>query len=325
MGAHRFAVSLSGEELIEVRNDPDLLEGLDGSPLACLIAGAERIRGTAPERTLEPSVAAALLAERAPRTAWLVAGAPHFDHPYNLARRIASLDHLTAGRAGLLLGVRSRYAPHGPGRDTAWGGAGLTPGAPLDAATGLDAAKAIARLWRSWPAEAVLADRATGVYAAADRIVRVDHHGAFAIEGPLTVPTTPQGVPVLAWWAATPDDAAVGAQAGVAEMLVVPDQHARRSGTPTWVEVEICTDAARLVRRIQAATAEADASGVVLRWESATTKLRDVLEITLPALDRAGLVDVSRGGSLRERLGLPDAELAFAHAGAAFPAPQPLA
>jgi len=53
-------------------------------------------------------------------------------------------------------------------------------------------------LWDSWADDAVLDDRAGGVYAKADRIRPIDHRGEFyQVAGPLNMPRCPQGRPVL--------------------------------------------------------------------------------------------------------------------------------
>lgn len=185
------------------------------------------------------------------------------------------------------------------------------------------AARAIAKLWRSWPSDAIAADRASRVYAAANRIVRIDHRGVFDIDGPLTLPTTPQGVPVLAWWAATPDELSAGDQAGVVELVVTPENQVAASATPLWVEVETVPDVARSISRIEAAADAGEVAGVVPRSQPEAMSLADTLRTLIPALQDADLVDASHGHTLRDRLSLPDAELDVADAGPAFPAPQP--
>src|SRR3954449_5844717 len=53
-------------------------------------------------------------------------------------------------------------------------------------------------LWDSWADDAVLDDRSSGRYADPDRIRPIDHRGAhYAVEGPLNLPRSPQGRPVL--------------------------------------------------------------------------------------------------------------------------------
>jgi FMN-dependent oxidoreductase (nitrilotriacetate monooxygenase family) len=53
-------------------------------------------------------------------------------------------------------------------------------------------------LWSSWDPDALVLDKETGVFADPDRIRRVDHDGQyFRTRGPLNVPHSPQGRPVL--------------------------------------------------------------------------------------------------------------------------------
>src|SRR5205823_5528285 len=53
-------------------------------------------------------------------------------------------------------------------------------------------------LWDSWAADAVVDDRASGLYAKPDRIRPANHRGDFyRVAGPLNLPRCPQGRPVL--------------------------------------------------------------------------------------------------------------------------------
>ncbi|MDG2112790.1 MAG: NtaA/DmoA family FMN-dependent monooxygenase, partial [Actinomycetota bacterium] len=52
--------------------------------------------------------------------------------------------------------------------------------------------------WDTWEADAILADRDSGVYANPDKVHRLDHVGEhYRSRGPFTVPRTPQGHPVV--------------------------------------------------------------------------------------------------------------------------------
>ncbi len=54
------------------------------------------------------------------------------------------------------------------------------------------------QLWDSWAADAILDDRARGIYARGDRIRAINHRGEhYAVAGPLNMPRCPQGRPVL--------------------------------------------------------------------------------------------------------------------------------
>ncbi|MFJ3383133.1 MULTISPECIES: NtaA/DmoA family FMN-dependent monooxygenase [unclassified Curtobacterium] len=115
-----------------------------------------------------------------------------FNEPVELAKQLATLDHLTNGRAGWNV-VTSSDAFHG---------ANFRRGGFLDpserytrAAEFIDVAR---ELWDSWQADAVVADRATGVFADRSRIRDVDHHGPqFDVSGTFPVPRSPQGHPVI--------------------------------------------------------------------------------------------------------------------------------
>src|SRR5690606_32149727 len=121
-----------------------------GIGLAFLLLGATRFDpARAGDLRLDPSALAAFLHDRVRRTGLIVSASPQRDHPYNLARRVSTDDHITGGRSGLLLGLHDEGAPSSSPEVGAWGGAGLGTGAPLDAETLADAALAIRRLWQS--------------------------------------------------------------------------------------------------------------------------------------------------------------------------------
>jgi alkanesulfonate monooxygenase SsuD/methylene tetrahydromethanopterin reductase-like flavin-dependent oxidoreductase (luciferase family) len=360
--AKPVGIALSGEHLTALLADRALTAQLNASGLPFVVAGIDRIDPAVPRsgasavlpgqgRTVESSIATATLAARAPRLGWLAAAAVHRDHPYNLARRVASADHLSGGRAGLVLGLRDRFAPAGRDGHEVWGGAGLTGGVPVGPATTRDAASAIRALWQSWPAESIVADRETRVYARADQIKHIDHRGAFDIDGPLTVPATPQGSPVLAWRAGSTGEAA--AARGVADILIWPAGEpatvrgeyppledspagerdrlqavaaagAAGSGGPR-LYLEIPAGGTDLAARLAGYLADARVAGVILRpWRSEAV-LREFLARVLPELTGAGAVRTGWSGTLRERLSLPVPEPLPATARPAFPAPAPAA
>ncbi|GGO22750.1 hypothetical protein GCM10010116_45910 [Microbispora rosea subsp. aerata] len=331
-----LAIGLGGEHLAALIADPGPASRLDGTGAAFVVAGIDRIDGSAPGgRTVEPTVAAAFLAAHAPGTAFLAAAAPHRDHPYNLARRVASLDHLSRGRSGLILGVRDAYAPG----DTAWGGAGLTEGAPLEAGTTRDAAVAVQKLWQSWPHESIVADHETRIFARAEQIVHVDHRGVFDVAGPLTVPSTPQGSPVLAWYAGSPEEAATAGE--VADLVVFGDAEPERiaqavaaldaarssrlagDGRRPLLFVRVTVDGGdAALAAAESAAARAGVDGILLRPD-ADADVFDVVDGLVPRLADLGIVRTAEGRTLRERLALPEPARLLGGARPAFPPPQP--
>lgn len=115
-----------------------------------------------------------------------------YNHPYHVARALASLDHVSRGRAAWNL-VTSRYDEEARN----FGG-----DAHLDHADryrrGAEFVDAVHALLDSWADDAILADRESGLFADRARVSTPDIASAsFRIRGPLNVARPPQGHPVL--------------------------------------------------------------------------------------------------------------------------------
>jgi len=112
--------------------------------------------------------------------------------PFHVARTFATLDHLTGGRAAwnVVTSVNDSEAQNYgvselPDHDARYDRADEF----LEATTGL---------WDSWEDGALIHDRAAGYFADPAKVHEVDYHGKwFSVRGPLTVPRSPQGRPVL--------------------------------------------------------------------------------------------------------------------------------
>jgi alkanesulfonate monooxygenase SsuD/methylene tetrahydromethanopterin reductase-like flavin-dependent oxidoreductase (luciferase family) len=206
-----LAVALGGADALDVIATPELVERLERLGAAFAIIGADRWHGAEDEcqSTIDPSVAAAYLGAESSTLPLVITASTHHDHPWNIARRTASLDHLSTGTSGVVFSHADAGAPG----DTAWGGAGLTPGAPLTAETTADAIIAISKLWQTWPWESIIGDREQAIFARAEQIRAAEHHGVFDIAGPSSLPTTPQRTPVIGWYAHRPEDAELVPQA----------------------------------------------------------------------------------------------------------------
>lgn len=115
-----------------------------------------------------------------------------FNEPYNVARLIASLDHISGGRAcwNVVTTTNDQAAPN----------FGLDEQLPKDEryARAEEFVDVVRGLWDSWEEDAFIADRATGIYADPAKMHFLDHRGKhFAVRGPLNVPRTPQGHPLV--------------------------------------------------------------------------------------------------------------------------------
>ncbi|RWR26129.1 LLM class flavin-dependent oxidoreductase [Sinirhodobacter populi] len=140
---------------------------------------------------LEPITLLSALAVLTERIGLIGTASTTYSLPYTLARQFATLDHLSKGRAGW--NIVTSWAPQ----------AGLNYGRATDIGHGEryaiaeDFLHAVDKLWRSFPAEAILDDRSGGRYFDPALVQPADHHGPhWQTLGPLNVPGSPQGRPV---------------------------------------------------------------------------------------------------------------------------------
>ncbi len=146
----------------------------------------------APRTWLEPITVLAALAVATSRVGLIATASTTYTEPFNLARQFASIDHISNGRAAWNI-VTSWLATAAEN----YGGAGQVTHADRYA-RGEEFMEVVKALWDSWAADAVIDDRASGVYARHNRIRSISHRGDFyKVAGPLNMPRCPQGRPVL--------------------------------------------------------------------------------------------------------------------------------
>ena len=146
----------------------------------------------APRTWLEPITVLAAVAGATSRVGLIATASTTYTEPFNLARQFASVDHISNGRAAWNI-VTSWLATAAEN----YGGVGQVSHADRYA-RGEEFMEVVNDLWDSWAADAVVDDRARGVYARADRIRSINHRGDFyTVKGPLNMPRCPQGRPVL--------------------------------------------------------------------------------------------------------------------------------
>ena len=145
-----------------------------------------------PPGQLEPLTLLTALSQHTSRIGLIATVSSTYNEPYNLARRIASVDHVSGGRAGWNI---------------------VTSATPEEAANfgldnRLDHSSRYARadeflnvakaLWDSWETDAVFGDKSSGRYADLSRLHTINHDGDhFKVAGPLNVERPPQGHPLL--------------------------------------------------------------------------------------------------------------------------------
>jgi len=148
--------------------------------------------GRRPSGRLEPITLLTALARATQRIGLIATASTSYNDPYNLARRFASLDHISGGRAGWnIVTTAGDEAARNFGLDAQ----------PAHAERYQRAAEFVEvsrKLWDSWEDDAIVADAAAGVHARDDRVHVIGHVGRFfRVRGPLNLPRSPQGHPVL--------------------------------------------------------------------------------------------------------------------------------
>jgi FMN-dependent oxidoreductase (nitrilotriacetate monooxygenase family) len=115
-----------------------------------------------------------------------------YNEPYNVARKFASLDLISGGRAGWNVVTSSNQSEaFNFGRE-----AHFEHDARYDRAS--EFTDVVRGLWQSWDADAFVRDRVTGIYHDPAKVHELNHKGAhFSVKGPLNVARSPQGEPVL--------------------------------------------------------------------------------------------------------------------------------
>ncbi|MCY0855492.1 LLM class flavin-dependent oxidoreductase [Cupriavidus sp. D39] len=145
-----------------------------------------------PIPALEPTVLLACIAAATTHIGLVGTASTSYNEPYNIARRFATLDHVSAGRAGWNV-VTTADAPSARnfGRDAA-------PDHAQRYARASEFTTVVKALWDSWEDDAFIGDKASGRFVDTAKVQPIAHHGEhFSVQGPLNLPRSPQGHPVL--------------------------------------------------------------------------------------------------------------------------------
>jgi FMN-dependent oxidoreductase (nitrilotriacetate monooxygenase family) len=146
-----------------------------------------------PQIRYDPIDLCALLAGMTSKIGLVATASTTYGFPYDLARRLSTVDHFSGGRAGWnVVTTRIPSVALNFGLDA-------HPAHDDRYARAEEFVDVVRGLWDSWEDGAVLDDREAGRWADADRIHPLGHQGEhFSVAGALPVPRSPQGWPVLA-------------------------------------------------------------------------------------------------------------------------------
>jgi N-acetyl-S-(2-succino)cysteine monooxygenase len=161
---------------------------------------------------MEPTNLLAALAPATSRIGLIATASTSYNDPFNLARRFATIDHLSGGRAGWNIVTSASEAE---ARNFSLDHRADHADRYRRAAEFVEVASA---LWDGWEDGALVGDKESGLFVDPERLHPVDHDGDFfRIAGPLGLPRSPQGRPVLVQ--AGSSEAGMDLAAGVAEAV----------------------------------------------------------------------------------------------------------
>ncbi len=167
---------------------------------------------------IEPMSVMATIAQHTEHIGLVCTATTTYDQPYLLARRYAGLDLASGGRAGWNL-ITS-------GNDTTAQSFGHAEHVEKSRryAMAWEFAHVVRGLWQSWQPGAFPRDKTSGQFIDPDKMFVLEHEGEFfKVRGPLNVPPSPQGEPVMVQAGASDEGRELAA--ATAEVVFAAQQH----------------------------------------------------------------------------------------------------
>jgi alkanesulfonate monooxygenase SsuD/methylene tetrahydromethanopterin reductase-like flavin-dependent oxidoreductase (luciferase family) len=156
---------------------------------------------------LDAALVAARLAPRSAGIGLVPTVTTTHTEPFHVSKAIATIDHVSAGRAGWQVAVSTD-----PQETRHFGrkGAQTLAEAWTEASEAIDV---VTRLWDSWEDDAEIRDVSTGRFVDRNKLHYVDYDGVhFAVKGPSITPRPPQGHPLVVVRADSVEARAVAAE-----------------------------------------------------------------------------------------------------------------
>jgi FMN-dependent oxidoreductase (nitrilotriacetate monooxygenase family) len=145
-----------------------------------------------PFQALEPSIVLTAIAGATKHIGLIGTISSSYNAPYNIARRFASLDIVSGGRAGInVVTTADQAAAFNFGAERAANHATRYERA-------IEFTDAVKALWNSWQDDALVGDKTDAVFIDRGRVHTAHYQGKyFQVRGPLNVPRSRQGHPVI--------------------------------------------------------------------------------------------------------------------------------
>lgn len=144
-----------------------------------------------PFLSMEPTIVLATVAAATTHIGLIATASTTYNEPYNIARRFATLDHASKGRAGWnAVTTADAAASRNFGLSNV-----LEHKARYDRAK--EFAEVVHALWDSWEDDAFVGDKVSAHFIDTSKVHAINHRGAYySVDGPLNIPRSPQGRPI---------------------------------------------------------------------------------------------------------------------------------
>ncbi|WP_214104093.1 NtaA/DmoA family FMN-dependent monooxygenase [Acrocarpospora catenulata] len=157
------------------------------------------VETTPQHQSFDPLVLLSALAQHTERIGLVATISTTWHHPYNLARSLLSVDRVSNGRVGWNI-----VTNHTPAVALNYGLDTMIEKAERYARAS-EFVEVVLGLWQTWAPDAVVADKARGVFAERGKVRGIDYEGRhFRVRGGSAVPPSAQGYPVILQAGASP-------------------------------------------------------------------------------------------------------------------------
>lgn len=155
----------------------------------------------------EPITLLSAIAMMTERIGLIATASTSYNEPYHVARKFASLDHISGGRAAWnVVTSGSRVEAFNFNRTAPYPHADRYKRAH-------EFVEVVSGLWDSWDDDAFVRDQESGIFFDRDKVHVLNHKGQhYSVRGPLNVPRSPQGWPVIVQAGASDDGKELAAQ-----------------------------------------------------------------------------------------------------------------
>ena len=191
--------------------------------LAVLNMPMDALKRSATVTSFEPMTLLPALAMVTKHLGLIATGSTTYDEPYHVARRFASLDHISGGRAGWNVVTTSN-----PDASKNFGHEDHLEHAERYARA-REFVDVVTGLWDSWADDAFIRDADRGIYSDPAKMHVLDHKGKYlASRGPLNIARPIQGWPVIVQAGASEPGKQLAAETAEAVFTALPNIEAAR-------------------------------------------------------------------------------------------------